>query len=104
MERLGSRQASTSSDPSLKRCLGDLARLVGKRRLLMRDVALIPYESDALTAFRQRPAAVVLLESRDEVIEALAPRSNGLYVDVTLGAGGNACGYADYRGRKRVCA
>ena len=37
----------------------------------MRDAALIPYESDALTAFRQRPAAVVLLESRDEVIEAV---------------------------------
>ena len=37
-------------------------------RCLIRDAELAPYESDALTAFRARPAAVVLPESADEVI------------------------------------
>ena len=39
------------------------------RRTLTRDVDLIPYESDALTAFKAKPSAVVLPESEEEVIQ-----------------------------------
>ncbi len=37
-------------------------------RVLTRPAALIPYESDALTAYRERPLAVVLPETQDEVV------------------------------------
>ncbi|MGI9428082.1 MAG: FAD-linked oxidase C-terminal domain-containing protein [Bythopirellula sp.] len=37
-------------------------------RILTRAAELSPYESDGLTAFRDRPAAIVLVESSDEVI------------------------------------
>lgn len=40
-------------------------------RLLTNDAQMTAYESDALTAFRQRPAAVVIPESQDEVIRAV---------------------------------
>jgi len=40
-------------------------------RVLMDDVHLFAYESDALTAFRARPRAVVLPESEEEVIETV---------------------------------
>ncbi len=48
-----------------------LARLYPPERLLTRTAQLAAYESDALTAFRQRPAAVVLAESQEEVIETV---------------------------------
>jgi len=38
------------------------------QRLLTRDVELLPYESDALTAFQTKPAAAVLPDSDDEII------------------------------------
>jgi glycolate oxidase len=38
-------------------------------RLLTSHAAVTPYESDALTAYRARPAAVVLPETQDEVVE-----------------------------------
>ena len=37
-------------------------------RMLTRDVELLPYESDALTAFQTKPGAVVLPESSGEII------------------------------------
>ncbi len=40
-------------------------------RLLRNPVQLAPYESDALTAFRARPRAVVLPETADEVVAAV---------------------------------
>jgi glycolate oxidase len=40
-------------------------------RLLTRKVELVSYESDALTGFRTKPAAVVLPETQDEVIETV---------------------------------
>ena len=49
--------------------LPDLERLIPAARLLRRAAEMTPYESDALTAFRARPAAVVLAETQDEVIE-----------------------------------
>lgn len=51
--------------------LHELAQLFPKGRLLNQLGALTPYESDALTAFRARPLAVVLPESHDEVVAAV---------------------------------
>ncbi len=48
-----------------------LAAVFPPDRLLTRPVQLAPYESDALTAFRSRPAAVVLPENQEEVIRAV---------------------------------
>jgi len=51
--------------------MSDLERLYPPKRLLRAPVQLAPYESDALTAFRTRPRAVVLPETQDEVIETV---------------------------------
>ena len=51
--------------------LNALAGLFPAQRLLTRPAQLLPFESDGLTAFRARPAAVVVPESRDEVIETV---------------------------------
>jgi len=51
--------------------LSALAHLYPPQRLLTNAAQLIPYESDALTAFRARPRAVVLPESQQEVIETV---------------------------------
>ncbi len=40
-------------------------------RVLTREAELAPYESDALTAYRKRPLAVVLPERKEEVIGAV---------------------------------
>ncbi len=46
----------------------DLREIYPGERLLTRDVELLPYESDALTAFQTKPGAVVLPENADEII------------------------------------
>ncbi|MYC56159.1 MAG: FAD-binding protein [Chloroflexi bacterium] len=51
-----------------RRFLGALSKIYPGERLLTRDVELLPYESDALTAFQTKPGAVVLPENADEVI------------------------------------
>src|SRR5687768_5536643 len=51
--------------------LHDLARLYPPDRLLTRQASVIPYESDALTAYRARPAAVVLPQTQDEVVQTV---------------------------------
>ncbi len=51
--------------------LASLARLYPPARLLTKRVQLAPYESDALTAFRAVPLAVVLPETQAEVIETV---------------------------------
>ena len=48
--------------------LDALGAIFPSPRLLLNPVQLAPYESDALTAFRARPRAVVLPETADEVI------------------------------------
>lgn len=45
-----------------------LQEIFPEKRCLTRDVELLPYESDALTAFQAKPAAVVIPESPDEVV------------------------------------
>lgn len=48
-----------------------LEEIYPQDRLLTRNVDLMTYESDALTAFRTRPTAVVLPETPEEVIETV---------------------------------
>jgi glycolate oxidase len=48
-----------------------LSRIYPPDRLLTKKVQLLPYESDALTAFRRTPAAVVLPETAQEVIDTV---------------------------------
>jgi glycolate oxidase len=48
--------------------LAALAEIYPPDRLLTQPAQVTPYESDALTAYRQRPAAVVIPETGDEVI------------------------------------
>jgi glycolate oxidase len=51
--------------------LAALSKLYPRDRLLIDAAELTPYESDALTAYRIRPAAAVIPESQDEVIETV---------------------------------
>ncbi|MCS6910975.1 MAG: FAD-binding protein [Anaerolineales bacterium] len=51
--------------------LADLARRFPPDRLLTNAAHLAAYESDALTAFHSKPAAVVLPETQAEVIDAV---------------------------------
>jgi glycolate oxidase len=48
-----------------------LAAIYSKDRLLTGPAEVVPYESDGLTAFRAKPAAVVLANSQHEVIETV---------------------------------
>ena len=49
--------------------LADLEAAYPSERVLTEPARLAPYESDALTAFRARPEAVVLADTRQEVID-----------------------------------
>lgn len=51
--------------------LSDLRRIFPAERLLVEPAATSVYQSDGLTAFRALPAAVVLAESRDEVVRTV---------------------------------
>ncbi|HXW00754.1 MAG TPA: FAD-binding protein, partial [Anaerolineae bacterium] len=51
--------------------LAALAEIYPPSRILAQPAELAPYESDALTAFRTKPRAVVLPESAAEVIETV---------------------------------
>uniref|UniRef100_A0A7V4AN98 FAD-binding protein n=1 Tax=Thermus tengchongensis TaxID=1214928 RepID=A0A7V4AN98_9DEIN len=51
--------------------LEELKALFPPGRVLTREAELAPYESDALTAYRKRPLAVVLPERKAEVVEAV---------------------------------
>lgn len=51
--------------------LGELARRFPTQQLLRQSAQLAPYESDALTAFRAKPAAVLLATTQDDVIQAV---------------------------------
>jgi glycolate oxidase len=48
-----------------------LQQLYPPNRFLHRDVELLPYESDALTAFQIKPGAVVLPDNADELIQTV---------------------------------
>ena len=48
-----------------------LKAIIPGDRLLTRDVELLPYESDALTAFQTKPGAVALPITEDEIIDTV---------------------------------
>jgi len=48
-----------------------LGKVIPADRLLTKPAQLTPYESDALTAYRVRPLAVVIAESQQDVIETV---------------------------------
>ena len=48
-----------------------LARIYPADRLLTRQAQIAPYESDGLTAFRAKPAGIVLPETQQEVIDTV---------------------------------
>ena len=49
----------------------ELASIYPPERLLRKRAELAPYETDGLTAFRSQPAAVVLAETQQEVIDTV---------------------------------
>ena len=49
----------------------ELAQIIPSERLLTKPAHLVPFESDALTVFHQRPLAVAIVESSQEVIETV---------------------------------
>jgi glycolate oxidase len=51
--------------------LRELERIFSPGRFLIKPGELVPYESDALTAFRARPLVVVLPETHQEVVQAV---------------------------------
>ena len=51
--------------------LSDLSQIYPAERFLTQPAQLTPYESDALTAYRVRPLAVVLPETQNEVIKTV---------------------------------
>ncbi len=55
----------------IQQLISALSQRFPSNRLLQQAGQLTPYESDALTAFRARPQAVVLAESAEEVIETV---------------------------------
>jgi glycolate oxidase len=56
---------------STKQLISALAQRLPSNRLLQQPAQLAPYASDALTAFRAEPGAVVLAETQAEVIETV---------------------------------
>lgn len=71
-----------------------LKRLVSRDRVIAEQDALIPFESDGLSAYRQTPLAVVLPETTREVSQVLAwCQANGVKV-VPRGAGTSLSGGA----------
>ena len=51
--------------------LSSLSDIYPPSRLLTSAAAITPYESDGLTAFRETPAAVVLVDTQEEVVETV---------------------------------
>ncbi|MBK8050865.1 MAG: FAD-binding protein [Anaerolineales bacterium] len=51
--------------------LDDLRQVLPPDRLLLQPAQIAPYESDALTAYRSRPVAVVLAATQDDVIQTV---------------------------------
>jgi len=67
--------------------LNELASIFPAGRLLTRNAELMAYESDALTAYRVRPYAVVIPERQDEVIDAVRVCSKFKIPFVARGSG-----------------
>ena len=72
--------------------LSALAQIYPRDRLLTAPAQLAAYESDALTAYRTRPAAVVIPEAAGEVIEAVRVCHRLGVPFVPRGSGTSLCG------------
>lgn len=72
--------------------LGDLGRIFPNKRFLYKPGELVPYESDALTALRSRPMAVVLPETTEEVVATLRWCSEHKIPYVARGSGTSLSG------------
>src|SRR5262245_11280246 len=66
-ESAGPRAPAAADGPRNEALLRDLRAIVGDRRTFASRGRLLAYECDALTHFKQLPAAVVLPESTEEV-------------------------------------
>jgi glycolate oxidase len=77
---------------SLPAFIADLAQIFPKDRLLMHAAALAPYEFDALATFQQRPIAVVIAETQDEVIRTVKVCHAHAVPFVTRGSGTSLSG------------
>ena len=79
---------------STNQFLEQLAGILPDERLLVRQEDLAPYECDALTALREKPLAVAIPETEDEILKLLeACRQHSIAV-VTRGAGTGLSGGA----------
>ena len=72
--------------------LEDLKKTYPPGRLLTAAAELAPYESDALTAFKARPRAVVLPESAEEVITTVRACHRHGIPFMARGSGTSLCG------------
>ncbi len=74
--------------------VADLIDIIGARAVITDDVGRRAYETDALTAYRAMPLAVVLPRTTDEVARVLAYCSKKGVKIVPRGAGTSLCGGA----------
>lgn len=77
---------------STSRLISDLETIYPKERILQKASELAVYESDALTAFRSRPLAVVLPINTEEVIETVRLCSQKRVPFVARGSGTSLSG------------
>jgi glycolate oxidase len=75
-----------------KEWLAELAQAYPPERLLDKPAQLTPYESDALTAYHSRPAAVVIPETQEEVIQTVRLCSRYQVPFVARGSGTSLSG------------
>jgi glycolate oxidase len=77
---------------SVAELLGGLREIYPAARLFTEPARLAPYESDALTSFRRRPEAVVLPETREEVVETVRACQRARVPFVARGSGTSLSG------------
>src|SRR3954469_23306892 len=70
MQVVSETSAPTVARAAVERLIDTLRSRLG-RRVLTSPAELAVFGSDALTAFHERPAAIILAESTDEVIETV---------------------------------
>ena len=67
--------------------IGDMAKILKKDNILAHEDEIRPYETDALTAYRQTPLLVVLPETVNEVSKILRYCNDNKIKIVPRGAG-----------------
>ena len=72
---------------SKEKIIADISKILNKANILADDVEIRPYETDALTAYRQKPLLVVLPETVDQVSKVLKYCNENKIKIVPRGAG-----------------